>query len=189
MAVAFDPASQRLVAADCLTDAGWVRGRFHVPATQSFTDFLTHTGAFLPMTDALLPHADGPRPFFAIQTGALHLAVPDPGDAHLETTGGRGITSPWSVHCLLAGGTVEGSIDFITNQRLSDYLKAARGVLLVREATWTDFGLAPGGAGQRRQFPVVLVNVARIVGIADALSQRGHGHPGALARGGDFAEA
>ena len=42
----FEPASQREVSAQCLTAAGWVTGRFHVPQTQSFHDFLQHTGAF-----------------------------------------------------------------------------------------------------------------------------------------------
>lgn len=183
---AFDPRTQRRIPAECLSDAGWTHGVFHVPASQAFADYLQFSGSFLPLTDALLPHARSALPFFALHTATLSLVVPDVGEGPLETEGSRGITSPWSVSCLLADGVLQGSIDFLTNQRLSDFLKAARGFLVVRNASWQAFGApAPDGRpvpdhATAREFPIALVNIARLAGIADAPVQRGHGHPGRL---------
>ena len=173
----FDPRTQRRVLAECLSEAGWTQGVFHVPASQAFADYLQFTGAFLPLTDALLPHAQAPLPFFALHTAALRLVAPASTEGLVETPGSRGITSPWSVSCLLAAGVLHGSIDFLTNHRLSDFLKAARGFLVVRNAVWQPFG-APDSAA--REFPTALVNIALLAGIADAPVQRGHGHPGRL---------
>jgi hypothetical protein len=179
-AVPFDRTTQRLVAAECLTEGGWVTGQFHVPATQSFVDFLQHTGAFLPMTDVRIPGRETTLPFLALQREALRLVAPDPDDALIQSLGTQGFTSPWTVTCLFAEGTIEGFIDFLTNQRLSDHLRAARGLLLLREATWQP---GPGASAEEpiaRRWPVVLVSVARMAGIAEAEVQRGHGHPGRL---------
>ena len=174
---AFDPRTQRRVPAECLSEAGWTRGVFHVPASQAFADYLQFTGAFLPLTDAVLPHAQAALPFFALHAAALRLVAPDSTEGLVETPGSRGITSPWSVSCLLADGVLQGSIDFLTNQRLSDFLKAARGFLVVRNATWQPF---VGGEAEVREFSTALVNIALLAGIADAPVQRGHGHPGRL---------
>ncbi len=183
---AFDPRTQRRIPADCLSDAGWTRGVFHVPASQAFADYLQFSGTFLPLTDAVLPYARTALPFFALHTATLSLVVPDAVEGPLETEGSRGITSPWSVSCLLADGVLQGSIDFLTNQRLSDFLKAARGFLVVRNAIWQSFVpresdvQAADGESPTREFSIALVNIARLAGIADAPVQRGHGHPGRL---------
>jgi hypothetical protein len=122
MGIAYVDPHQRTVPAICATAAGWLRGNFHVPRQQSFADFLVQSGAFLPLTDAQLPPHDAPLPFFAVQRAGLRFIVPDPAEAHIQTVGAGGITSPWSVACVFAEGLVEGYIDFVTNQRLSDYL-------------------------------------------------------------------
>ena len=180
MPAPFDRTSQREVAAECLTAAGWVKGRFHVPASQSFLDFLQHTGAFLPMTDARFPSRELVLPFFALQREGLRLVAPDPDDSLIQSLGASGFTSPWTVTCLFDEGTVEGSIDFLTNQRLSDHLRAARGLLLLREATWQPGPEVSAEEPIARRWPVVLVSVDRMAGISEAEVQRGHGHPGRL---------
>ena len=78
--------------------------------------------------------------------------------------------------CLLPDGLLDGQIDFLTNQRLSDHLRVARGYLVVREAAWR--ASAPDSTAPADPIPVILVNIARLVGIAEATAQRGHGHPG-----------
>jgi len=170
------PPPLRAVRTACLTAAGWVRGHFHLPLQQSFSDYLQHSGTFIPMTDALLPGESEARAFFAVHRDDIRLAAPDPGDAQIETISGKGFTSPWSVTCLLPDGLLEGQIDFLTNQRLSDHLRVARGYLMVREAVWQPFAGDTGLAGGPT--PVMLVNIAGLVGIAEATAQRGHGHPG-----------
>jgi hypothetical protein len=174
---------RRSVAVECLTSGGWTHGRFHVPLRQSFLDFLQQGGAFLPLTDAVLPGRHDPLPFFAIHRAGLALLAPDPGDAQLETLGAHGITSPWSVTCAFPRGVLTGQIDFLTNQRLSDYLRTPQHFILVREATWEPLiGDDTRPVVSAREFPVAVVQVAELVGVAEAETQRGHGHPGRLQR-------
>jgi hypothetical protein len=172
---------------ECLTSGGWISGRLHVPAQQSFLDFLQHGGAFITLTDAILPGRRTPLPFFALHRAGLALIAPDPGDAQLETLGAQGITSPWSVTCAFPSGVLEGQIDFLTNQRLSDYLRVPQHFILVREAKWEPLladDVRPTHA--RRDFPVAVVQLAELVGIAEAEQQRGRGHPGRLGFESEF---
>jgi hypothetical protein len=172
---------RRAVAVECLTAGGWIGGRFHVPAQQSFIDFLQQGGAFLPLTDAILPGRQTLLPFFAVHRAGLALIAPDPADALLETLGAHGITSPWSVTCAFPGGVLEGQIDFLTNQRLSDYLRVPQHFILVREAKWEPlFADDTRPTAIRRDLPIAVVQVAELVGIAEAETQRGQGHPGKL---------
>ncbi len=176
----FDEPNQRTVPAICATAAGWLRGHFHVPRQQSFADFLVQSGAFLPFTDAEVPSHDAALPFFAVQRAGLRCIVPDPADAHIDTAGAGGITSPWSVTCVFAEGLLEGHIDFLTNQRLSDYLRAAQGFILVRQARWAPRDPDDRPPEPAPPWPAVFVQVSQLVGIAEAREQRGHGHPGRL---------
>jgi hypothetical protein len=172
---------RRSVGVECLTSGGWIQGRFHVPLQQSFVDFLQQGGAFLPLTDAVLPGRRDALPFFAIHRAGLALLAPDPEDAQLETLGAHGITSPWSVTCAFPRGVLTGQIDFLTNQRLSDYLRTPQHFILVREARWEPLiGDDTRPAATSREFRVAVVQVAELVGVAEAETQRGHGHPGKL---------
>lgn len=176
-APSFTPARYRQVAAEVLLPAGWITGTFVVPEEQSFLDFLAHSGAFLKLTDAFVPGHRDVAPFFAIQRGAVQLIVPSGGDARVETPGSMGITAPWSISCLFERGALHGSLDFLMNQRLSDFLKQQTGFLIMRDATWTPIG---DGSQAMRSWPVVLVNVPQLNGISEAVDQRGRGHPGKL---------
>jgi hypothetical protein len=173
----FGQARYRAVPAEVLLPAGWITGTFVVPEDQSFLDFLAHSGAFLKLTDALVPGHQDVAPFFAIQRGAVQLIVPSADDDRVVTPGSMGITAPWSISCLFERSAVHGSLDFLMNQRLSDFLKQQNGFLVIREATWTPIG---DGNQPQRSWPVVLVNVPQLNGISEAVDQRGRGHPGKL---------
>ena len=73
---------------------------------------------------------------------------------------------------------MHGSLDFLMNQRLSDFLKQQTGFLVIREARWTPIG---DGDQAGRAWPLVLVNVPQLNGISEAVDQRGRGHPAKLA--------
>jgi hypothetical protein len=176
VAPSFQP-RYRQVPAEILLPAGWITGTFVIPEAQSFLDFLAHSGAFLKLTDALVPGHQDVAPFFAIQRGAVQLIVPSEGDDQVETPGSMGITAPWSISCLFERCAVHGSLDFLMNQRLSDFLKQQSGFLVIRDATWTPIG---DRSQSMRSWPVVLVNVPQVNGISEAVDQRGRGHPGKL---------
>ena len=152
VAPSFGQARYRSVPAEMLLPAGWITGTFVVPEDQSFLDFLAHSGAFLKLTDALVPGHQDVAPFFAIQRGAVQLIVPSAGDDRVVTPGSMGITAPWSISCLFERGAMHGSLDFLMNQRLSDYPEAAGGF--------------PGDSGgeldpHRRRQPAVALLAAR----------------------------
>jgi len=176
VAPSFQP-RYRQVPAEILLPAGWITGTFVIPEAQSFLDFLAHSGAFLKLTDALVPGHQDVAPFFAIQRGAVQLIVPSGGDDQVETPGSMGITAPWSISCLFGRCAVHGSLDFLMNQRLSDFLKQQSGFLVIRDASWTPIG---DRSQSMRSWPVVLVNVPQVNGISEAVDQRGRGHPGKL---------
>ena len=177
MASSFGQVRHRQVPAEILLPAGWVTGTFVVPEGQSFLDFLAHSGAFLKVVDAFVPGHPDIVPFFAVQRGAVQLIVPSAGDDRVETPGAMGITAPWSISCLFERGAVHGSLDFLMNQRLSDFLKQQTGFLVIRDASWTPIG---GGDEAGRSWPLVLVNSPQLNGISEAIDQRGRGHPGKL---------
>lgn len=167
---------QRRIWADVLVAAGWVEGTFLVPETQSLLDYLSHGGAFLKMTDARVPGPDRTAEFFALQRAAVTLIAPKVDASPVETEGAGGITSPWSISCLFDLGSLDGRLDFLTNMRLSDYLRQETGFIVVRDAVWTPS--APGADGPEIQaWPCVVVNVARLVGISETEAQPTPGHP------------
>jgi hypothetical protein len=172
----------RQVEADVLLPAGWIEGTFLVPETQSFQDFLEHAGAFLKLTEARVPGHEGVVPFFAVQRGAVELIATKAGHDRIETAD-AGRTAPWSISCLFHRGAVHGSLDFLMNLRLSDFLRQQTGFLLLREASWVP--LTSDGDTPRR-WTSAFINVPQVNGISEAVDQRGRGHPGKLAPPSEF---
>ena len=173
----------RRVEAEVLLPAGWLDGTFVVPETQSLQDFLEHSGAFLKLVDVRVPGHAEIVPFFAVQRGAVELIAPKGEDTQIETNGSAGHTAPWSISCLFHRGAVHGSLDFLMNLRLSDYLRQQSGFLLLRDATWV--GLDGTGDPPRR-WTTAFVNVPQVNGISEAVDQRGRGHPGKLSAPSEF---
>lgn len=168
----------RRVEAEVLLPAGWLEGTFVVPETQSLQDFLEHSGMFLKLTDARVPGHTEIVPFFAVQRGAVELIAPKREDDRIETVGSAGHTAPWSISCLFHRGAVHGSLDFLMNLRLSDYLRQQTGFLLLRDANWVPLDDRQGD--DPRRWPTAFVNVPQVNGISEAVDQRGRGHPGKL---------
>jgi hypothetical protein len=173
------------VAAEILLSTRWIVGTLPVPESQSLTDYLTTAGAFVKLTDAVVPGLDRPTEFLAVQRSAIGLLAPVDRDERIETEGGAGITSPWRIVCLFEHGVLHGRLDFLVNLRLSDYLRQQAGFLVVRDGVWVDAGSAARppstGAPRATQWPVVLVNPALVLGIVEGDNPPEAGHPGRLA--------
>jgi len=175
---------QRAVAADILLSTRWIAGALPVPELQSLTDYLNTSGAFVKLTDASVPSLERSPEFLAVQRSAIGLVAPVVQDDRIETEGGAGITSPWRIACLFEHGILYGRLDFLVNLRLSDYLRQQAGFLVVRDGVWADGGPAGGtaaGAPRASQWPIVLVNPTRVLGIVEGDNPPGSGHPGRLA--------
>jgi len=154
-----------------------------IPEFQSIADYLNTAGAFIKLTDAKARGLEPAAEFVAVQRAAISLIAPAAADDRVETEGGGGITSPWRIACLFDHGVLHGQLDFLVNMRLSDYLRQQTGFLVVREATWTPSEMAPAGASPAPagQWPVALVNPARVLAIVEGQNPAGAGHPGRLA--------
>ena len=174
---------QRAVAAEILLSTRWIAGTLPVPELQSLTDYLNTAGGFVKLTDAVVPGLDHPTDFLAVQRSAIGLLAPADQEERIETEGGAGITSPWRITCLFEHGILHGRLDFLVNLRLSDYLRQQAGFLVVRDGVWVDAvgAVSPSvGAPRATQWPVVLVNPARVLGIVEGDNPLGAGHPGRL---------
>jgi hypothetical protein len=173
---------QRAVAAEILLSTRWIAGTLPVPETQSLTDFLNTSGAFVKLTDASVPGLERAAEFLALQRSAVSLVAPTVPEERVETEGGAGITSPWRIACVFEQGILYGRLDFLVNLRLSDYLRQQAGFLVVRDGVWASAAGAEGAPmPSGGHWPVVLVNPARALGVVEGDNPPGAGHPGRLA--------
>lgn len=171
---------QRAVTAEILLATRWISGTLPVPEMQSLTDYLNNAGAFVKLTDASVPGFDGAAEFLALQRSAISLIAPSTLEERVETEGGAGITSPWQIACMFEQGILYGRLDFLINLRLSDYLRQQAGFLVVRDGTWAGTGSDGRPGPAMAQWPVVLVNPARALGIVERDNPPSAGHPGRL---------
>jgi hypothetical protein len=154
---------QRRATAAVLTAMGWLQGTFHLPPMQTWFDFLAGGSPVLKLTRVRLPVNAPTVPFLALRRESLHLLAPTI-DELIELPGAQGHTTPRQVEILLSGGWLRGRIEVLVNLRVSDFLRQQTGLAVVREAVFSPHGSSD--PAHARKLPVVLVNLAEVVGIA-----------------------
>lgn len=159
--------SQRQVQVDMLAAPGWVSGRIHVPERSALLPFLNKKSEYLPMTG--LPGGE-PGGFLAMRRQAIILMLPDPRDINSHGCIQPGTFEPCVVRCMLPAMTVEGTIQVLSGQRMSDFLETSPGFFLLSDCTLTsDDGHVQEGV------PHVIVHAQHLLAVAD-LTGREHGH-------------
>jgi len=156
----------RKIPARIHTLAGRISGNLHVLVAHSIVDHLDYAGNFLTLTDVLLPGHTQPMPFFALQRSAALAVIPDAPEDALALAGAPADSRPHAVACLLEQGVLNGTLDLPRGIRVSDHLVASAGFLVVRNCT---LGTS-GGASEAfsvEMTPIVLVNAARVIGVAE----------------------
>lgn len=155
----------RGVAAQVLTKAGWLTGRFHLAPGQALLDFLDRAEEFVSMTD--VSHTSGSRliPFFALQRRSMLVVVPDRHASGLAEVPGAAKTQATAISCLFDQGFLHGQLELAPGMRVSDYLRRHPGFLVFRDC---QLMLHPrqGDAGVDYRLALALVNASRIIGVS-----------------------
>lgn len=159
--------SQRQVQVEMLAAPGWVSGRIHVPERSALLPFLNKKGEYLPMTG--LGGAEG-GDFLAMRRQAVILMVPDASDIEAHPFTQPGSFEPCRVRCILPHVTVEGTIQVLGGQRMSDFLETNPGFIQVSDST-----LIPDEGAAQSGIPHVMVNAHHLMAVVD-LTGRDHGH-------------
>lgn len=159
---------QRKVTANVLTPLGWLHATMHLPPMQTLFDFLNSGQPIVKCTRVRLPNQPLLQSFVALRRDAITLVAPTI-DELVETLGSVGHTRTRQVRCYLGDGTLDGEFEVLINLRISDFLRQQTGLVVLRQAVLTpnDPGADPA---QSRKMPVVIVNLANVVGIAEIMS-------------------
>jgi hypothetical protein len=157
--------SQRKVEIEMLASAGWVSGTLHVPERSALLAFFNKKSEFMPMHAG----APGEQEFLALRRQSLMLVIPDPADIDEHGCVQPGTFETCRIRCLFPGGSVEGTIQILSGQRMSDFLETNPGFFLLSECTLAcDDGHAQSGV------PHVLVNSQHLLAVSDlTLRDRG----------------
>lgn len=157
----------RAVPANLLTSGGWMRGQFRVPPHQSLVDFLGGGLSVVKFTKVHVPGDPEEFAFVGVRRDALTLVEPTLGDDELiEVPGAGHITTTRTVTCVLENGHLAGNLEVLVHVRVSDYLRQAPEFLVMRDCVFVPHGESVGSAHSRR-LPVVLVNLQRVIGVAE----------------------
>lgn len=161
--------AQRRVPVRVHTGSDWLSGTLHLPKMQGFLDYLSADEGALALTEVTLPGQATPIPFLSLRRAAAQLVVPTCAE-YLVGTGpppaarpGDGPPAQRMVCCLIGLGSVTGRLELARLLRVSDFVAAHRGFLLLRNAV-----VGPG----REPAPLVFVNARACVGVGDLGPQR-----------------
>lgn len=158
---------RRPVSAHIYTRAGWLDGTFPVPPIHSFGDWLDHGGEFLKLIDVKLPAASHTIPFFALQRHAVVLVVPKgPLDRPERNRYLVQSTKPHKVTVLLRSGVVEGTVDVLSDVRVSDFLASWPRFIPIHDAVvaFHDHGTP---SPLRPPIPLLFVNGPQVIGFVE----------------------
>ena len=155
--------NQRQVEVEMLASAGWVSGTIHVPERSALLAFLNKKAEFMPMHPA-----DGDSEFLAMRRQAIILLVPEASD--IDDRGSVGTFQACRIRCLFPEAVVEGTIQVLGGQRMTDFLESNSGFFLLSDCSLSsDDGHAQSGVAH------VIVNSQHILAVAD-LTMRDRGH-------------
>ena len=159
--------SQRHVSVEMLASAGWVTGTIHVPERSALLAFLNKRSEFMPMTEVTGGNAGE---FLAMRRQAVVLLLPDAHDMDEHPWLQPGSFEPCRVRCLFPTMSVEGTIQVLGGQRMSDFLESNPSFFQLSDCT-----LASEDGHAQSGIPHVIVNAGHLLAVAD-LTGREHGH-------------
>jgi hypothetical protein len=157
-----DVSRERQVRMKILTERGWLEGTLRLPQAVRLVDWLNRAGAFLTLTDV---HAgDHTIPYLSLRKSAVRIAAPTQAeDVSSNVTGGE--PTPRTVWCMLANGSVRGTLDVLEHVRVSDFLAHHAGFVGLRDAHV--HRVSPSGEHQNVEAVGAIVPLEAILGIAE----------------------
>ena len=154
---------QRKTSVSILTDLGWATGTLHLPSQQTLLDYLNSSGPVLKCTRVRVPTRSDVINFVGFRREAVQVVAPSI-DELVEPTGAIGHTTPRDVTCILPSGELEGKLDVLVNLRVSDFLRQQTSLVVLRKCVFRPHGATE--TAQERRLSVVVVNMARALGVA-----------------------
>jgi hypothetical protein len=161
-------APQRQVRCRILTHLGWLEGELHLPERAFLVEYLSHAPDFVTLTDVSFPNDARTMPYLALQHRACLVVIPDEEETRIAMEKVSESESH-SVLCILEDASVEGRVEVVRDNRVSDYLMHRRGFLLVEDAQVSTRD--PTGAWHTTRDGAMLVNADRTVGVAELGTQ------------------
>ncbi|HET7824782.1 MAG TPA: hypothetical protein VFK90_05595 [Anaeromyxobacter sp.] len=165
---------QRAVGAFILSLDHWIRATFHLAKLHAFEEHLARGRSFFSLTNVALG-GGSTLEFLALRASAAHLVVPEIAERELLLQPVLG-AQPREVSCYLEHVAVHGTLELPPGVRTSDFLAHQTGFIALRACR-----IVPALAGRREPIPVVFVNAAAILALAE---EGAHvlGPPGEAAR-------
>lgn len=154
---------QRAVQLRAVTTAGLVEGTLHVARSHLLVEAVDHGHDFMSLTDVHVRDAPQRIPFFALRRSET-LALAPSADTDIDDVANRRASLvDHDVMCLLPMGSISGKLSILRDTRVSDFLSAQRGFIVLRDCrAWLS---STGFADERPR--VLLVNAARVAGITE----------------------
>lgn len=163
MQSAYSPPPQREVEARIFSTAGWITGRFMLPAIRIFTEYLNHPHDFLKLKDTTLPGLETQIPFFALQRNSIVFMLVAQTDGIL-TPGER--KRPADVSCAFNQGVISGTLNLPPGVRVSDFLIHKQHFFHLTDCT-TFVRNSAGKSEVIRDQPIGIVNTRRVIGVSE----------------------
>ncbi|MBI2213173.1 MAG: hypothetical protein HYU52_05960 [Acidobacteria bacterium] len=156
-------AAQRTTSVGIFTRAGWVTGMLHIAAGRDLGWYLDGDDRFFRLTEVQLPAEAAPREFFAMYADEALMVVPfETGEQFVPVTEGA---KRKDIGCLLAEGTLFGSLDVPPDARVSDYLMSGKRFIPIRRCRTPLFELPPELA---EPIEMIYLNSKKIIGVTES---------------------
>lgn len=163
MTSAYSPPPQREVEGNIFSTAGWIRGRFMMPAMRIFTEYLNHPHDFFKLRSVMLPGLEKEIEFFALQRDSVIFISVTPGEGVFAPAERK---RPADISCAFNGGVVSGTLNLPQGVRVSDFLIQKQNFFHLTDCT----GFLRGAGGKSevmRDLPLVIVNTRRVIGVSE----------------------
>lgn len=156
-------AEQRTTAVGIFTRAGWVTGQLHIAAERDLGWYLDGDDRCFRLTEVQLPAEPGLREFFALYADEAVLVLPlETAEQVLAAPDG---STRRDIACLLAEGTLFGSLDVPPDARVSDYLMSGRRFIPIRRCRTPLMELPPETS---EPIELIFLNSKKIIGVTES---------------------
>jgi hypothetical protein len=154
---------QRTTAVGIFTRAGWVTGQLHIAADRDLGWYLDGDDRFFRLTEVQLPAEEAPRDFFAMFAEEALLVLPlENAEQYVAAPDG---STRRDIACLLAEGTLFGSLDVPPDTRVSDYLMAGRRFIPIRRCRTPLMELPPEVS---EPIEMIFLNSKKVIGVTES---------------------
>lgn len=154
---------QRTTSVGIFTRAGWVTGLLHISAERDLGWYLDGDDRFFRLTEVQLPAEGAPREFFAMYAEEALMVLPlENAEQFLPAPEG---STRKDIGCLLAEGTLFGSLDVPPGERVSDYLMSGKRFIPIRRCRTPLFELPPEVS---EPIEMIYLNSKKIIGVTES---------------------